>query len=88
MTSLTKNPQPLIKKFFSSADEKTGRSVWVLEQLSSATGGGAMALVRQPKTAGFRPKSRYNTIYSHTGSQSVNSAPTVASCTHHNAGIQ
>jgi len=27
MTSLTKNPQPPIKKFFSSTDEKTGRSV-------------------------------------------------------------
>jgi len=41
MTALTKirNPQP---KSFSSADEKTGRSVWALEQLSSAIGGEAI----------------------------------------------
>ena len=48
------------KKMFSSADWKTGWSVWALEKLSSTIGGRAMALVRQPKTAGFRPKSRGN----------------------------
>ena len=41
------------QRFFSSAR---------FEQLSSAIGGGAMALVRQLKNAGFRPKSRYNTF--------------------------
>jgi len=30
------------------------------EQLSILIGGGAMALARQPKTAGFRLKSRYD----------------------------
>jgi len=33
------------KIFFSSADKKTGWSVWTLEQFSSAIDGGAMALV-------------------------------------------
>jgi len=42
MTSLTKNLQPPTKKKFSSEVWKTGRSVWDLEQLSSAIGGGAM----------------------------------------------
>jgi len=51
---LTKNLQPQPKNFFSSADWKTGWSVWAIEQLSSAIGGEAMALVKQPKTAGFR----------------------------------
>ena len=37
-------------KFFSSAIYKTGRSVWAAEQLSSAIGERARALVRQPKT--------------------------------------
>jgi len=32
---------------------QTGWSVWALEQLSSAIGGGVMTLVRQPKTAVF-----------------------------------
>jgi len=32
----------------------TSRSIWALEQLSSAIGEGAMALVKQPTTAGFR----------------------------------
>ena len=62
MTSLTKKPQPPIKKIFSSADCKTGWSVWALEQLSNAIGRGAMALVRQQTTAVFRPKSRYENI--------------------------
>jgi len=60
MTSLTKNLQSPTKNFFSSADCKTGLSVWVLEQLSSAISSGSMALVRQPKTAGFWQKSRYD----------------------------
>jgi len=63
MTALTKNLQPPTKKiFFSSADEKTCRIFCGIEQLSSAIGGGAMALVRQPKTAGFRPISKYEYI--------------------------
>jgi len=49
MTSFTKNLQPPTKKF-------------AIEQLSSAIGGGAMALVKQLKTAVFRPKSRYEYI--------------------------
>jgi len=44
-TSVTKNQHPPTKKFFSSAIYETGRSVWALEQLSSAIGGGARALV-------------------------------------------
>jgi len=59
MTSLTKNPQPQPKIFFKCRQEGW-RSVWALEQLSRTIGGGAMALVRQPKTAGFRPKSQYD----------------------------
>jgi len=55
MMLLTKNPQIPTKNSFSSADQKTGRSVWALEQLSSTIGGGAVALVRQLTTAGFRP---------------------------------
>jgi len=42
---------PNQKIFFSSAIYQTGRSVWDLEQLSSAISGGDRALVRQPKTA-------------------------------------
>ena len=53
MTSLTKNPHPPGKKFFSNAIYLTGRSFWAVEQLSSAIGGGARALVRQLKTAVF-----------------------------------
>ena len=60
--SLTKTPHASTKKFLSCADKKTGRSVSAIEQLSSAIGRGAMALVRQLKTAGFRPKSRYEYI--------------------------
>jgi len=41
MTSVTKNPQPPTKNFFSSAIYKTGRSISALEQLSSAIGKGA-----------------------------------------------
>ena len=58
MTSLKKSSPPT-KQFFSSADQKTGQSVWATEQLSSAISGEAMALVRQPKTAVFRLKTRY-----------------------------
>jgi len=45
MTSVTKNPHPPTKKFFLSVIYTTGRSVWALEQFSSAIGGGARALV-------------------------------------------
>jgi len=47
---------PIPKKFRRLADP----SVWALEQLFSAIGRGAMALVRQLKAAGFRLKSRYD----------------------------
>jgi len=47
MMSLTKNPHAQAKKFFSSAIYSTGQS---------AIGGGARALVRQPKTAVFFAK--------------------------------
>jgi len=53
MTSLTKKSTPPTSNLFSSAIYLTGPSVWALEQLSSAIGGGAMALVRQPKTSVF-----------------------------------
>jgi len=53
MMSVTKNLHPPNKKFFSSAIYLTGRSVQGLEQLSSAIGRGARALVRQLKTAVF-----------------------------------
>jgi len=56
MTSLTKNLHSPSKKFFSSAIYWTGRSVWAIEQLSSAISGGARALVRQLKTAVFFAK--------------------------------
>jgi len=51
-----------IKNFFSSAIYLAGRFIWALEQLSSAIGGEARALVRQPKTDVFRPKSKYEYI--------------------------
>jgi len=45
MTSVTNIQHPQPKSFFSSAIYQTGRSVWALEQLSSAIGGWARALV-------------------------------------------
>jgi len=63
MTSLTKNPQPQPKFFFRV---QTSRSIWILEQLYSAIGGGAIALVGQPRTAGVRLKSRYNIFVDQT----------------------
>ena len=57
MTSLTKKPHPQAKKIFSSAIYLTCRSVWAVEQLSSAFGGGSKASVMQPKTAVFLQKS-------------------------------
>jgi len=53
MTSVTKNPHPPTKKFFLSAIYWTGRSIWALEQLSRAIGGGARVLVRQPNSYTF-----------------------------------
>jgi len=44
---------------FFNADLKTCRIFWGFEQLSSTIGGGAMLLVRQLKTAGFKPISKY-----------------------------
>jgi len=48
MMLVTKNPHPPTKKSF-----ETGWSAWALEQLSSAIGEGARALVKQLKTAVF-----------------------------------
>jgi len=48
------------QKFFFKCRLEDCQSVWALEQLSGVIDGGAMALVRQPKTAGFRLKSRYD----------------------------
>jgi len=62
MTSLTKNPQPPTKTIFAITDKMIGRSIWALEQLSSAISGGSMALVRQPTTGGFIPISKYEYI--------------------------
>jgi len=62
MMSLTKDLQPPTKKFSSSADLKTPDAFEHLTQLSSAIGRGAMALVRQPKTAGFWLKSRFDIV--------------------------
>jgi len=45
MMSVTKNPHPQPKIFFSSAIYQTGWSVWALEQLSRAISEGARALV-------------------------------------------
>ena len=42
--------------------QSTRLAVWALEQLSSAIGEEARALVRQPKIAVFRPKSKYEYI--------------------------
>jgi len=55
-----KTRTPQAKIFFSSAIYYTGRSVWAIEQLSSAIGGGTRALVKQPKTAGFFCENRQN----------------------------
>ena len=51
--SVKKIRNPQLKNIFSSAFYQTGWSIWALEQLSSAIGEGARALVRQPKTAVF-----------------------------------
>jgi len=40
-----KSKTPNKKNLFSNADQKTGWSIWALEQLSSAIDGGPMALV-------------------------------------------
>jgi len=53
MTSVTKNPQPPTKKRFSECNLLDWPIRLSPEQLSSAIGGGAGALVRQPKTAVF-----------------------------------
>jgi len=60
MTSLTKNPQPPTKKFFFECRLED----WPIRLSPSSTiGGGPMALVRQLKTASFRPKFRYEVSY-------------------------
>jgi len=45
MTLVIENPYAQPKNFFSSAIYQTGPSIWACEQLSSAIGGGARALV-------------------------------------------
>jgi len=61
MTSLTKNLQLLTKKFFSRGLEDLP-NLLRFKQLSSAIGGGAMVLVKQLKTAGYRWISRYEYV--------------------------
>ena len=51
------NPKP---KVFLQCRLEDCWSIWAFEQLFSAVGSRAMALVRQWKTAGFRLKSRYD----------------------------
>jgi len=53
--SLTKNTSPKVKIFF-EYNLLDWPTVWAVEQLSSAIGRGARALVRQPKTAVFFAK--------------------------------
>ena len=64
MMSLTKNQQPQPKILFRVQTKRLAESFEGLnfEQLLSAIGGGAMALVKQSKTAGFRPIFRYKHI--------------------------
>jgi len=65
MTSLTKNLQLTIKKFCFWVQTKSRRLADLFEPLNSSLariGGGAMALVRQPKTAGIRLISKYKCI--------------------------
>jgi len=57
--SLTKIPQPQQKIFFQVQTRRLAES-YGFEQLSRAISRGAMVLVRQPKTVGFRPISGYN----------------------------
>jgi len=57
MTSLTKKTAPPRKTIFFECNLLDWPIRLTAEQLSSATGGGAMALVRQPKTAVFLQKS-------------------------------
>jgi len=58
--SLTKNSQTPNQKFFFECRLVDPWCIRALEQRSSTIGGGAMALVRQSKTAGFRLKSGYD----------------------------
>ena len=53
-----KSANPTKKNFW----VQTRRPIWALEQLSNAIGGGAIALVKQLTTAGFRPISKYEYI--------------------------
>jgi len=57
-----KNPQPTTKKIFFHCRLEDCRIFWGFEQLSNAIGKEAMALVMQPKTAGFRLIARYEYI--------------------------
>jgi len=62
-----RTPQP--KNFFRVQSARLADPFEPLNS-SSASGEGARALVRQPKTAVFRPKSKYE--YTYASSQSVN----------------
>ena len=55
-----KSATPNQKFFFECRLEDDSWCHWALEQLSSACGGGARILVRQPKTAGIWLKSGYD----------------------------
>jgi len=62
MTSLTKNPQPQQEKFFRVQAGTLPHSFAGLNSSLAQSAEGAMALVRQPKTDGFRLISRYEYI--------------------------
>jgi len=60
MVSPTKNPQLATKKIIFKCKLEDWPIHLNPEQFSSTISGGVMALVRQPKSAGFRPKPRYD----------------------------
>jgi len=62
MMPLTKNPMLKTKKNVSLQTRRLAKSFDGLEQLSNAIGEGAMQLVKQLKTAGFRLISKYEYI--------------------------
>jgi len=57
-----KNATPHTKNFFECRQEDC-RSVWALEQLSSAIGGGARALLRQPEMIIIRCQAKFLTSH-------------------------
>jgi len=62
ITSLTKNLQPPTKNFFRVQTRRLAESFEGLYSFLAQSAGGAMALVRQPTTDGFRLISKYEYI--------------------------